>query len=79
MKVCMLSSVHSTDDIRIVEKEARRLSAFGYHAMPGRIPVRAIELGLAGRAATGGDYHREHDAAELKNFYCGIFSLWANA
>ena len=25
MKVCMLSSVHSADDIRIVEKEARSL------------------------------------------------------
>jgi glycosyltransferase involved in cell wall biosynthesis len=30
MKVCMLSSVHSADDIRIVEKEARSLSALGH-------------------------------------------------
>jgi hypothetical protein len=30
MKVCMLSSVHSADDIRIVEKEARSLSAQGH-------------------------------------------------
>jgi hypothetical protein len=37
MKVCMLSSVHSADDIRIVEKEARSLSALGHHAMPRTI------------------------------------------
>jgi glycosyltransferase involved in cell wall biosynthesis len=30
MKVCMLSSVHSADDIRIVEKEARSLAALGH-------------------------------------------------
>src|SRR4051812_42862088 len=30
MKVCMLSSVHSADDIRIVEKEARSLSRAGH-------------------------------------------------
>lgn len=30
MRVCMLSSVHSADDIRIVEKEARSLSAMGH-------------------------------------------------
>jgi glycosyltransferase involved in cell wall biosynthesis len=30
MKVCMLSSVHSADDIRIVEKEARSLSRIGH-------------------------------------------------
>jgi glycosyltransferase involved in cell wall biosynthesis len=30
MRVCMLSSVHSADDIRIVEKEARSLSQLGY-------------------------------------------------
>lgn len=30
MKVCMLSSVHSADDIRIVEKEARSLCAAGH-------------------------------------------------
>jgi glycosyltransferase involved in cell wall biosynthesis len=30
MKVCMLSSVHSADDIRIVEKEARSLSRLGH-------------------------------------------------
>jgi glycosyltransferase involved in cell wall biosynthesis len=30
MKVCMLSSVHSADDIRIVQKEARSLSRAGY-------------------------------------------------
>jgi hypothetical protein len=40
MKVCMLSSVHSADDIRIVEKEARSLSKLGHHAMPGRIFVK---------------------------------------
>lgn len=30
MKICMLSSVHSADDIRIVEKEARSLSQAGH-------------------------------------------------
>jgi hypothetical protein len=40
MKVCMLSSVHSADDVRIVEKEARSLSALGHHAMPRRILAR---------------------------------------
>ena len=30
MKICMLSSVHSADDIRIVEKEARSLARFGH-------------------------------------------------
>jgi glycosyltransferase involved in cell wall biosynthesis len=30
MKVCMLSSVHTADDIRIVEKEARSLSRAGH-------------------------------------------------
>ena len=37
MKVCMLSNVHSTDDIRILEKEARSLSALGHRALPRRI------------------------------------------
>ncbi|MBR0801701.1 glycosyltransferase [Bradyrhizobium jicamae] len=30
MKICMLSSVHSADDIRIVEKEARSLAGYGH-------------------------------------------------
>jgi glycosyltransferase involved in cell wall biosynthesis len=30
MKICMLSSVHSADDVRIVEKEARSLSRYGH-------------------------------------------------
>jgi glycosyltransferase involved in cell wall biosynthesis len=30
-------------------------------------PARAIELGLAGRAAVSKDFNREHDAAEFKN------------
>ena len=78
MKVCMLSSVHSADDIRIVEKEARSLSVLGHHAMPGRIPARAIELGLAGRAAVSKGYNREHYAAELMSLYCEI-AHWTNA
>jgi hypothetical protein len=64
MKVCMLSSVHAADDIRIVEKETHGLSAPGHHAMlrrslvklePGRIFVRR------------------------KKHYGEIFSLRANA
>ena len=54
MKVCMLSSVHSANDIRIVEKEARSLSAIG-HAVtvvarppaprnPGNIEFKLIDL-----------------------------------
>jgi hypothetical protein len=31
MRICMLSSVHSADDIRIVEKEARALAAAGHN------------------------------------------------
>jgi hypothetical protein len=73
MKVCGRFSVHLADDIRIV-KEARSPSRIGHHALPRGIPVRAIELGLAGQAAAGGNYNCEHDAAELKNFHCGIFS-----
>jgi glycosyltransferase involved in cell wall biosynthesis len=42
-------------------------------------PGRAIELGLAGRAAVSSDYNWEHDAAILKNLYCEIFSQRANA
>jgi glycosyltransferase involved in cell wall biosynthesis len=37
-------------------------------------PGRAIELGLAGRAAVCRYYNWEHDAAELKNLYCEISS-----
>lgn len=54
MKVCMLSSVHSADDIRIVEKEARSLLRAG-HAVtvvarppsprdPGDIQFKLIDL-----------------------------------
>ena len=32
-------------------------------------PQRAVQLGLAGRAAVGRDYNWEHDAAELKKLY----------
>jgi glycosyltransferase involved in cell wall biosynthesis len=42
-------------------------------------PGRAIELGLAGRAAVSRDYNWEHDAAELKNLYCEISPQRANA
>jgi glycosyltransferase involved in cell wall biosynthesis len=41
-------------------------------------PGRAIELGLAGRAAVSKDYNWERDAAELMNLYCEI-SRRANA
>jgi hypothetical protein len=54
MKVCMLSSVHSADDIRIVEKEARSLFTFGHAvtvvarppppSVPGDIRFKLIEL-----------------------------------
>lgn len=54
MKICMLSSVHSANDIRIVEKEARSLSEAGHEvtvvARPprpsdaGRIEFKLIEL-----------------------------------
>jgi glycosyltransferase involved in cell wall biosynthesis len=37
-------------------------------------PRRAIELGLAGRAAVSRDYNWEDDAAELRNLYSGMFS-----
>jgi hypothetical protein len=37
MKMCVRSSVHPTDDIGVVEKEARGLSGLDYHAMPRRI------------------------------------------
>jgi glycosyltransferase involved in cell wall biosynthesis len=36
-------------------------------------PQRAIELGLAGRAAVSRDYNWEDDAAELKNLYREMF------
>jgi hypothetical protein len=59
MKICMLSSVHSANDIRIVEKEARSLSEAGYEvtvvARPpcasdaGRIEFRPIELPAVAR------------------------------
>jgi glycosyltransferase involved in cell wall biosynthesis len=59
MKVCMLSSVHSADDIRIVEKEARSLSALG-HAVtvvarspgprdPGDIEFKMIDVPAVSR------------------------------
>jgi glycosyltransferase involved in cell wall biosynthesis len=59
MKVCMLSSVHSADDIRIVEKEARSLSVLG-HAVTvvarspaprdrGDIEFRLIEMPAVSR------------------------------
>ncbi|MBC9877537.1 glycosyltransferase family 4 protein [Bradyrhizobium sp. INPA01-394B] len=54
MKICMLSSVHPADDIRIVEKEARSLSESGHTvtvvARPprpgdaGRVEFRLVEL-----------------------------------
>lgn len=54
MKICMLSSVHSADDVRIVEKEARSLSLAGhavtviarppYSRNVGNIEFKVIEL-----------------------------------
>ena len=59
MKVCMLSSVHSADDIRIVEKEARSLSRMGYAVTvvarppgprdPGDIDFKLIDLPAVSR------------------------------
>jgi hypothetical protein len=63
----MLSSVHSADDIRIVEKEARCLS-----------PARAVKLGLAGRAAVRRDHDWEYKAGELDQLYSTIFSSRAD-
>jgi glycosyltransferase involved in cell wall biosynthesis len=44
MKVCMLSSVHCADDIRIVEKEARSLSTVGHAVTVVARPPRARRL-----------------------------------
>jgi glycosyltransferase involved in cell wall biosynthesis len=59
MKVCMLSSVHPADDIRIVEKEARSLSAMGYSVTvvaqppgprdPGEIEFKLIDMPAVSR------------------------------
>jgi glycosyltransferase involved in cell wall biosynthesis len=59
MNVCMLSSVHPADDIRIVEKEARSLSRLGYEVtvvarppgprVPGDIAFKLIELPAVAR------------------------------
>jgi hypothetical protein len=43
-------------------------------AMLAADPVRAIEIGLAGRAAVRRDYNWAHDAAELANLYGEISS-----
>jgi glycosyltransferase involved in cell wall biosynthesis len=45
MKVCMLSSVHSADDIRIVEKEARSLSQCGHAVTVVARPPRPRDAG----------------------------------
>jgi glycosyltransferase involved in cell wall biosynthesis len=45
MKVCMLSSVHSADDIRIVEKEARSLSRLGHAVTVVARPPGPRDLG----------------------------------
>jgi glycosyltransferase involved in cell wall biosynthesis len=42
-------------------------------------PARAIQLGLAGRAAVCRDYNWEHDAAELNKLYSEISSSQADA
>ena len=54
MRICMLSSLHPADDVRIVEKEARCLVAAGHHVTvvarspaprePGGIEFKLIEL-----------------------------------
>jgi glycosyltransferase involved in cell wall biosynthesis len=48
-------------------------------SMLAKDPARAIQLGLAGRAAVGRDYNWEHDAAELKRLYSEISSPRADA
>lgn len=45
MKICMLSSVHSANDIRIVEKEARSLSEAGHNVTVVARPPRASDIG----------------------------------
>jgi glycosyltransferase involved in cell wall biosynthesis len=45
MKICMLSSVHSANDIRIVEKEARSLSEAGHTVTVVARPPRASDAG----------------------------------
>lgn len=59
MKVCMLSSVHSADDVRIVQKEARSLSRAGHTVTvvarppgpsdPGDIEFKLIDLPILSR------------------------------
>ena len=56
MKVCMLSSVHSANDVRIVEKEARSLSRLGHTVTvvarpPGPRDRGEIEFKLVDRPA----------------------------
>lgn len=46
-------------------------------SMLAAVPQRAIELGLAGRAAVSRDYNWEDDAAELRKLYDGKFSCQA--
>jgi hypothetical protein len=67
MKVCMLSSVHSADDVRIAGKK-NSLSKRRRHAVQGKVPV-------AVRSA----YNCEHDAAGRKNLYSEAFLQRANA
>lgn len=45
MKVCMLSSVHSADDVRIVQKEARSLSRAGHTVTVVARPPRPRDVG----------------------------------
>lgn len=45
MKICMLSSVHSANDIRIVEKEARSLSEAGHEVTVVARPPRPSDAG----------------------------------
>jgi hypothetical protein len=55
-------------------RSRKRCGSTGVESQP-----RDRELGLAGQAAVSSDYDWEPDAAELKNLYCEIFSLQANA
>jgi glycosyltransferase involved in cell wall biosynthesis len=45
MKICMLSSVHSANDVRIVEKEARSLSEAGHAVTVVARPPRPGDMG----------------------------------
>lgn len=60
MKICMLSTVHAVDDIRITQKEAAALAAHGHHVTvvarpggkcPASVKVHTLDFTAASRSA----------------------------